>query len=99
MRVSHITVAGGFTADEQLRVQMEIERRAHGFWRDWCRRQFAALENCLQAEREVLEEFIRSRFTRHQPALEPRPLRKAEDKKGDSPRSGENLHTDHNNKA
>jgi hypothetical protein len=56
-----------FTVEEHLRVQREIEERAHRFW-------FAkgcalknALNDWLKAEDEVLAEFVKAR-TQHHPA-------------------------------
>ena len=47
-----------FTVADHLKVQMEIEQRAHELWLAEGSRQDAALENWLNAEREVLEDFI-----------------------------------------
>ena len=47
-----------FTVADHLKVQMEIEQRAHELWLAEGHRQDTALENWLNAEREVLEDFI-----------------------------------------
>src|ERR1700720_176113 len=47
-----------FRAAEHLRVQQEIELRAHELWRAQGCRQGDALGDWLRAEREVLEQFI-----------------------------------------
>ena len=49
-----------FTANDHLRAQMQIEQRAYELWRARGCRQDGALDNWLQAEGEVLEEFIRA---------------------------------------
>jgi hypothetical protein len=52
---------GKFTADEHLRVQCEIEKRAHQFWRSEGGIFQTAEEHWLRAECEVLLEFIWTR--------------------------------------
>jgi hypothetical protein len=47
-----------FTVADHLNVQMEIEQRAHELWLAGGSRQDTALDNWLNAEREVLEDFI-----------------------------------------
>jgi hypothetical protein len=47
-----------FTAGEHREVQQQIERRARELWRAGGCRDGAALSDWLQAEREVLEQFI-----------------------------------------
>ena len=47
-----------FTVADHLKVQREIEQRAHELWLAGGYRQNTALENWLNAEREVLEDFI-----------------------------------------
>ena len=47
-----------FTVDDHLRVQEQIEKRAHELWRAGGCRQDAALDDWLHAERELLENFI-----------------------------------------
>jgi len=50
-----------FTVADHLKVQMEIEQRAHELWLAGGYRQDTALENWLNAEREVLGDFILKR--------------------------------------
>ena len=47
-----------FTVADHLKVQMEIEQRAHELWLVGGSRQNTTLDNWLKAEREVVEEFI-----------------------------------------
>src|SRR5690242_5882542 len=47
-----------FTVADHLKVQMQIEQRAHELWLAGGSRQDTALNNWLKAEREVVEEFI-----------------------------------------
>ena len=47
-----------FTVADHLNVQMEIEQRAHELWLAGGSHQDTALDNWLNAEREVLEDFI-----------------------------------------
>ena len=47
-----------FTVADHLKVQMEIEQRAHELWLAGGYRQDTALENWLNAEREILGDFI-----------------------------------------
>jgi hypothetical protein len=47
-----------FTVADHLKVQREIEQRAHELWLAGGYRQNTALENWLNAEREVLGDFI-----------------------------------------
>ena len=54
-----------FIAEEHLRVQQQIERRASELWCAGGCRHGAALNDWLQAEREVLEQFIRAHARRH----------------------------------
>jgi hypothetical protein len=49
----------GFTSEEHLGVQEQIERRARELWAVGGCRQGTALNDWLKAEREVLEQFIR----------------------------------------
>ena len=49
-----------FTVANHLKVQMQIERRAHKLWLAGGSHQDTALDNWLIAEREVLEEFIQA---------------------------------------
>jgi hypothetical protein len=46
-----------FTVADHLKVQMEIEERAYELWLGGSR-QDTALDNWLNAEREVLDDFI-----------------------------------------
>jgi hypothetical protein len=46
-----------FTVADHLKVQMEIEERAYELWLGGSR-QDSALDNWLNAEREVLDDFI-----------------------------------------
>jgi hypothetical protein len=46
-----------FTVADHLKVQMEIEQRAYELWLGGSR-QDTALDNWLNAEREVLKDFI-----------------------------------------
>jgi hypothetical protein len=50
-----------FTREEHLRVQREIEERAHRFWLAKGRVLKTALNDWLLAEAEVLAEFVKSR--------------------------------------
>ena len=49
-----------FTVADHLKVQMEIEQRAHELWLAEGSRQDTSLDNWLRAEREKLEEFIQA---------------------------------------
>lgn len=49
-----------FTVEEHLRVQEQIELLAHELWSAGGCRSGAALNDWLEAEREVLEQFIRA---------------------------------------
>ena len=49
-----------FTVADHLKVQMEIEQRAHELWLAGGSHQDTALDNWLNAERQVLEEFIQA---------------------------------------
>src|SRR5580700_8086152 len=51
-----------FRVEEHLQMQEQTERRAHELWHAGGCRDGAALSDWLQAEREVLEEFIRAYF-------------------------------------
>jgi len=55
----------GFTSGEHLGVQEQIERRARELWSVGGCRHGTALNDWLQAEREVLEQFIRVCARRH----------------------------------
>jgi hypothetical protein len=55
----------GFTKEEHLGVQEQIERRARELWCAGACRQDTALNDWLQAEREVLEQFIRTYVRPH----------------------------------
>ena len=55
----------GFTSGEHLGVQEQIERRARELWCAGGCRNDSALNDWLQAEREVLEQFIRVCARRH----------------------------------
>ena len=50
-----------FTVADHLKVEMEIEQHAHELWLAGGYRQDTALENWLNAEREVLGDFILKR--------------------------------------
>ncbi len=50
-----------FTVEEHLRVQAQIEKRAHEFWQEGGCRQEAPLSDWLRAESEVLREFCMAR--------------------------------------
>jgi hypothetical protein len=54
-----------FTAGEHLRVQQQIEQRARELWYAGGRRSGTALNDWLQAELEVLEQFIRGYARQH----------------------------------
>src|SRR5579859_6221788 len=54
-----------FTGEEHLEAQRQIERRAREIWRAGGCRCGAALNDWLQAEREVLEQFIWGYARRH----------------------------------
>lgn len=54
-----------FTAGEHLEAQQQIERRAREIWRAGGYRRGTALNDWLQAEREVLEQFIWAYARRH----------------------------------
>jgi len=62
-----------FTMEEHLRVQQQIERRARELWCAGGCRQGTALNDWLQAEREVLEQFIRAYARRHSSPQSSRP--------------------------
>jgi hypothetical protein len=61
-----------FTAEIHLRVQAQIEQRAHTLWCAGGCQHNNALNDWLQAEREILREFIQSHANRH---LLPKSLR------------------------
>ena len=75
-------VAVSLTADEHLWLQKQIEKRAHELWRTGGRRPNATLNDWLQAEREIAEEFFRTRFAQNPNRQEPGDPRKPEDKPG-----------------
>ena len=50
-----------FTVTEHLKVQEQIEQRAYELWLAGGSHQDIALDNWLNAEREVLEDFIITR--------------------------------------
>lgn len=54
-----------FTVEEHLRVQREIEERAHRFWLAKGCALKNALNDWLKAEDEVLAEFVKARTQRH----------------------------------
>jgi len=54
-----------FTAREHLGAQQQIERRAHELWCAGGCRRGTALNDWLQAEREVLEQFVWAYARRH----------------------------------
>jgi hypothetical protein len=54
-----------FTVDDHLRVQHQIEERAHELWRAGGCREESVLSDWLQAEREVLEQFVLAYNARH----------------------------------
>ncbi len=54
-----------FTAREHLGAQEQIERRAHELWCAGGCRHDTALKDWLQAEREILEQFIWAYARRH----------------------------------
>jgi len=74
-----------FTADDHLWVQVEIEKRAHGRWHAGGCRASVALSDWLQAEGEVLEQFILAFAQRHSGREAKDPLAQ--------PRKGTNLKT------
>ena len=49
-----------FTVTDHLKVQMQIEQRAHELWLSEGAHENTALDNWLNAEREVLEEFFQA---------------------------------------
>jgi hypothetical protein len=51
-----------FTAAEHLLVQMEIEKRAEEIWVEGGCRENSPLGDWLQAERQVVEQFLQDRF-------------------------------------
>ncbi len=50
-----------FTVDDHLRVQFQIEQRAHELWVLGGFRQGVSFDDWLQAEREIIERFVRAR--------------------------------------
>jgi hypothetical protein len=68
------------TADDHLQVQKEIESRALELWLAGGCRQTASLHDWLQAEREILEQFIRDRLRRRPFQRETANLRSSRDK-------------------
>ena len=62
------TLAGRivFTVEEHLRAQEQIERLAHELWSAGGRRHGTALNDWLEAEREVLDQFIVAYARRHE---------------------------------
>jgi len=54
-----------FTANEHVRAQQQIERRAHELWCAGGCPLGTALNDWLQAESEVLEQFLRAYARRH----------------------------------
>ena len=65
-----------FTVHDHLRVQQQIEERAYELWRSDERCGQSALADWLQAEREVLEQFVIAyalrRSARRQPGRKPK---------------------------
>jgi len=55
-----------FTVEEHLRAQEQIERLAHDLWSAGGCRHGTALNDWLEAEREVLEQFIGAYARRHE---------------------------------
>jgi hypothetical protein len=60
--VSPARTQNKFTIEEHLRVQQEIEERAHRFWFANGCAQNSALNDWLKAENELLAEFIKTRM-------------------------------------
>ena len=54
-----------FTVEDHLRVQHQIEVRAHELWRAGGCREESALSDWLRAEREALEQFVLAYNARH----------------------------------
>jgi hypothetical protein len=54
--------AKSFTVAEHLLVQRKIERRAQEIWAEGGWRGNSQLGDWLQAEREIVEDFVRDRF-------------------------------------
>jgi len=54
-----------FTVADHLKVQMQIEQRAHELWLAEGAHENTALDNWINAEREVLEEFIQAYKNSH----------------------------------
>ena len=54
-----------FTVADHLKVQMQIEQRAHELWLAEGAHENTALDNWLNAEHEVLEEFIQAYKNSH----------------------------------
>jgi post-segregation antitoxin (ccd killing protein) len=69
------------TAEEHLQVQREIERRAHELWHAGGCRQTASLNDWLQAEREIMEKFLQTRFGK-------RPIYRKQEKCGSQETAG-----------
>jgi hypothetical protein len=59
---THSSNTNAFTAEEHLRVQQAIERRAHELWRERDGPPDHALNHWLQAEHEVVAGFVRNRL-------------------------------------
>ena len=61
-----------FTVDDHLRVQQQIEEHAYKLWRAGGCCDHAALRNWLQAEREVVEQFVIAYALRPSPRRQPK---------------------------
>ena len=59
-----VKAESSLTVAEHLRLQREIEKRAYDLWRAGGCSQTTGLQEWLQAEREILEEFVRARLRR-----------------------------------
>src|SRR6266853_1343649 len=75
-----------FTVEDHLRVQQQIEARANELWRSGGRCDETALSDWLQAEREVLGQFVLDYGVR-QPARRESSRRAAAEVKARSPKA------------
>jgi Protein of unknown function (DUF2934) len=66
-----VKAESSLTVDEHLRLQREIEKRAYDLWRTGGCNQTTGLQEWLQAEREILEEFVRGRLRQSKARSQP----------------------------
>lgn len=66
-----INAVVNLTRDEHLQVQKEIERRAHELWNAAGCRQTASLNDWIEAEHEVMEQFLQFRLRRNSRQSDP----------------------------